>query len=62
MTTDRIKGKAQQASGKAKEKIGQATGNERLRDEGTADQIEGKGREMVGKGKDAAKKVADKVK
>jgi len=39
--TDKAKNKAQELAGKAKEKTGEATGNEELQAEGKADQVEG---------------------
>ena len=49
MNRDEIKGKVEQVQGKVKEHIGRATSDERLRDEGAADQAEGEVREGYGK-------------
>jgi uncharacterized protein YjbJ (UPF0337 family) len=49
MNRDEIKGKVEQVQGKVKEQIGRATSDERLRDEGVADQAEGEVREGYGK-------------
>ena len=49
MNRDEIKGKVEQAQGKVKEVIGRATSDERLRDEGVADQAGGEVREGYGK-------------
>ena len=42
---DKAKDKAQQAVGTAKEKLGEATGNEDLRESGKADQTKGEVKE-----------------
>jgi uncharacterized protein YjbJ (UPF0337 family) len=62
---DEVTGKADQAKGKMKEKIGDLTDDERLRNEGAADQAAGKAREGIGKGRrkvgEAIKDVGDKI-
>lgn len=60
-TTDKIKGMANEAAGKAKQVIGKAVGNERLEAEGAVQKTVGKAQEAVGKGKDAVKKVVDRL-
>jgi uncharacterized protein YjbJ (UPF0337 family) len=50
-----MSGKTQELKGRIKEAAGALTGNDKLREEGKADQA-------VGKTKQAAQKVADKVK
>ena len=45
---DRVGGKASQAKGKVKQKIGRATGNRRLQAEGVVDRAKGKARELKG--------------
>ena len=50
-----MSGKTDEVKGRIKEAAGALTGNERLREEGRADQA-------VGKTKQAAQKVVDKVK
>jgi uncharacterized protein YjbJ (UPF0337 family) len=47
-TKDKVKGNVDQASGKAKEKLGQATNDPDLQDEGTGEKIKGKAQEKVG--------------
>lgn len=47
-TKDRAKGKVNKLAGKAKEKVGRATGNTRMEDRGTGQKIRGKVREKVG--------------
>jgi uncharacterized protein YjbJ (UPF0337 family) len=61
MTMDRAKGKGKEVIGTAKEKIGEANGDERLRDEGSADKLEGKGQGVVGKVKEKAGDLKRKV-
>jgi uncharacterized protein YjbJ (UPF0337 family) len=60
-TTDKAKGYANQAVGKAKEGIGRATGDANLEAEGDAQQIKGNVQVGVGKIKDAAKEGAKAV-
>ena len=54
-TADKAKNSAQQAKGKAKETVGKATGNDRLRVKGKADQMEGDLEQAGEKVKDAFK-------
>jgi uncharacterized protein YjbJ (UPF0337 family) len=53
--TDKIRDKAQELSGEAKEKAGEATGNEQLQAEGQADQVKGNLKQAGEKVKDAFK-------
>lgn len=66
MNRDEIKGKFEQAQGKVKEGVGRATADERLRDEGAADQAEGEAREGYGKVKrnigEAIEDVGERIK
>jgi len=64
---DKIKNKAQEVAGKAKEKVGEITGNDELRREGQADQAEAgvkqageKVKDGVGDAKDAVKNTLKK--
>ncbi|WAC67069.1 CsbD family protein [Agrococcus sp. SL85] len=52
---DKIRNKAEELGGKAKEVLGAATGNERLEAEGKADQTEAKAKQAGEHVKDAAK-------
>ena len=61
MTTDRAKGKGKQAMGSAKEKIGDVTGNDKMRQEGAGQKTEGKAQDTFGRAKDKAKDMKDKV-
>lgn len=54
-TTDKAKNSAQQAKGKVKETAGKATGNDKLRAEGKADQVKGNLKQAGEKVKDAFK-------
>jgi uncharacterized protein YjbJ (UPF0337 family) len=53
--THKAKNTAQQAKGKAKETVGKATGNDRLRAKGKADQMKGNLKQAGEKVKDAFK-------
>lgn len=50
---DRIEGAAKNMGGKVKEGLGKATGDEKMKAEGRADQMEGKVQNTVGGVKDA---------
>jgi uncharacterized protein YjbJ (UPF0337 family) len=52
MDNDRVKGSAKQVKGKAKEGIGNITGDEKLEREGDADRAQGKTQDVVGSVKD----------
>src|ERR1700742_1218661 len=54
-TTDKIKGNANEAIGKAKQGIGEATGSDRLKGEGVVQEVKGKGQKTVGDAKQATK-------
>ena len=59
MDKDRIKGAAKNIAGKAKTTVGKATGDEKLKNEGRADQVKGKVQNVVGGVKDSMRE-ADK--
>ena len=59
---DKAKDKAQQAVGTAKEKLGEAIGNDDLRESGKADQAEGELKEAGHDLRDRAKGVVQDVK
>ena len=61
MNRDELKGKAKDLTGKAKEGLGDATGNERMENEGRADQAEGNVQETFGKGKRKVNEAADRL-
>jgi uncharacterized protein YjbJ (UPF0337 family) len=62
-TTDKLKGYANEAAGKAKQKVGNIVGNDKMQAEGATQQTLGelqkKVREVKGAVKDAADKIAD---
>jgi uncharacterized protein YjbJ (UPF0337 family) len=60
-TTDKIKGTANEAMGKAKQKLGEATGDENLEGEGAMQELKGKGQKTVGDAKDAAKDALNRA-
>ena len=60
MDKDRIKGAENQAKGAVKSVIGKATGDTKLRAEGTADKLKGKMQSTVGGAKDALRETRDK--
>ena len=60
-TTDKIKGTANEAMGKAKQGVGEATGSERLKGEGAVQEVKGKGQQAMGDAKDAAKDAIDRA-
>jgi uncharacterized protein YjbJ (UPF0337 family) len=66
MNKDELKGKGKQIKGDIKQRIGNATGDNRLRDEGTADELEGNVQNKFGEGRrkvgDAVKDLGNKIK
>ena len=60
-TTDKIKGTANEAMGKAKQKIGEATGSERLEGEGAIQEVKGKGQQAVGDAKEMTKDALNRA-
>ncbi|HYW61885.1 MAG TPA: CsbD family protein [Bradyrhizobium sp.] len=60
-TADKIKGAANEAMGKAKQGIGEATGSDRMQGEGAVQEVKGKGQQALGDAKDAVKDVANKA-
>jgi uncharacterized protein YjbJ (UPF0337 family) len=60
-TSDKIKGTANEAMGKAKQGIGEATGSDRMKGEGTVQEVKGKGQQAMGDAKDAAKEATDRA-
>ncbi|MEU3495633.1 CsbD family protein [Kitasatospora cineracea] len=60
--SDRMKHKAEEVVGAAKEKTGAATDNDRLENEGRADQAGAQAKQGVDKAKDRVAEGVDKVK
>ena len=60
-TADKIKGATNEAVGKAKQGIGEATGSDRLQGEGVVQEVKGKAQKAMGDAKEAAKEALDKA-
>jgi uncharacterized protein YjbJ (UPF0337 family) len=60
-TADKVKGAANEALGKAKQGIGEATGSDRLQGEGAIQEVKGKGQQALGDAKEAAKDAVNKA-
>src|SRR5580698_5637754 len=60
-TEDKIKGATNEAIGKAKQGIGEATGSDRLKGEGVIQEVKGKGQKAVGDAKEATKDAVNKA-
>jgi len=58
-TSDKAKGAANEAIGKAKQGVGAAIGSDKMKGEGKAQEIKGDVQQAVGKTKDAIKKAVD---
>jgi uncharacterized protein YjbJ (UPF0337 family) len=58
-TSDKMKGAANEAIGKAKQGIGHAVGNDKMKGEGAVQEAKGDIQQAVGKTKDAIKKAVD---
>lgn len=61
MNKDQVSGKVDQATGKVKEKTGEVVGNDRLANEGRADQIKGTVKEAWGDTKEAVHDAAKRA-
>ena len=60
-TSDKVKGATNEAIGKAKQGIGEATGSDRLQGEGAIQEIKGKGQKAVGDAKEATKDALNRA-
>ncbi|MEH3091057.1 CsbD family protein [Agrobacterium sp. 22094] len=60
-TSDKIAGKANEVAGKVKQGVGSATGNDRMRAEGAAQETKGKVQTAAGKAKDVVKDTVDRM-
>jgi uncharacterized protein YjbJ (UPF0337 family) len=60
MNKDQVTGKVEQAAGRVKQGIGETIGNQKLANQGVADQVKGAARETWGNAKDAAAVTADR--
>ncbi len=59
---DKAQGQFENLKGKAKEGLGNLTGDEQMQGEGQADQVQGKGREAMGDAKNAVDNAKDSIK
>jgi uncharacterized protein YjbJ (UPF0337 family) len=57
MDKDRVKGAAKNVTGKIKTATGKALGDEKLKNEGRADQVKGKAQNVVGGMKDKLREI-----
>ena len=60
-TADKVKGAANEAIGKAKQGVGEATGSDRLQGEGVIQEVKGKGQQAIGDAKQATKDAVNKA-
>ena len=60
-TADKVKGATNEAIGKAKQGLGEATGSDRLQGEGVIQEVKGKGQKAVGDAKEASKDAINKA-
>lgn len=60
-TSDKVKGAANEAIGKAKQGVGEVVGSDKLKVEGTLQEAKGETQQAVGKAKDAVKDAVDKA-
>ena len=60
MNKDQVTGKVEQAAGRVKQGVGEAIGNQKLANQGLADQVKGAAKETWGNVKDAAAATADR--
>ncbi len=62
MDSDNVKGTLEKLGGKIKETVGDLTGNEKLKNEGRADQVKGAAHDALGNAKEAGRDTADGIK
>jgi uncharacterized protein YjbJ (UPF0337 family) len=60
MNKDQVTGKAGQVAGRVKQGVGEALGNQKMANQGIADQVKGAAQETWGNVKDAAAVTADR--
>jgi uncharacterized protein YjbJ (UPF0337 family) len=60
-TADKVKGAANEAIGKAKQGVGEATGSDRLQGEGVVQEVKGRGQQAIGDAKQATKDAINKA-
>ena len=60
-TTDKVKGAANEAIGKAKQGVGEATGSDRLKGEGAVQEVKGTVQQALDDPKEAAKDAVNRA-
>ena len=60
MNKDQVSGKVEQVAGRVKQGVGETIGNQKLANQGVADQVKGAAKETWGNVKDAAGVTADR--
>jgi len=60
-TTDKVKGKANEEIGKAKQGIGEAVGSDRMQGEGAVQEVKGKGQQALGDAKEATRDAINRA-
>ena len=60
-TGDKMKGNLNEAAGKAKLGLGEATDNERMKGEGQRQEVKGDAQQVKGEAKDTVKKGVDRA-
>jgi uncharacterized protein YjbJ (UPF0337 family) len=60
-TTDKVSGIANEAIGKAKQGIGNSTGNDKLKVKGAMQEAKGDAQQAVGNAKETVKKAIDRA-
>lgn len=60
-TSDKVKGKTNEALGKGKKGVGEATSDRKMKGEGKTQETKGKGQQVKGSAKDKVKKAVDRA-
>ena len=62
MDSNDVKGNLEKLGGKIKETVGELTGNEKLKNEGRADQVKGAAHDALGNIKESGRDATDTIK
>ncbi len=62
MDSNNVKGNLEKLGGKIKETVGELTGNEKLKNEGRADQVKGAAHDALGNLKETGRDAVDTIK
>ncbi len=62
MDSNNVKGNLEKLGGKIKETVGELTGNDKLKNEGRADQVKGAAHDALGNIKESGRDAADTIK